>query len=156
MTEEDHFGLVAKFLPVLAKEAKEGGVVCGNVTTRWYITKGVGKHIEMSYVFPKNETSRIEMRIFCGPKEEDDDIASEIYEHFKSKKPEIEKAYGGSLTWEKGKRRKGKKRAYYIRQKYSDFQVSDVSRWGHWIERIVTDMSKLDDALTPHYINSRN
>ena len=151
MAEEDHLQLVSKFLPKLVKEANERGVVCGNhKIPKWYISTGKDG-IEMSYVFPKTKTSRIEMRIYHGKEKEDVDSAYSAFKHYLSKRSEIELAYGGPLNWNEGTRT-----AFYIRQDYHDFQLSDVSRWEYWIEKIVTDMNKLDDALRPHHSNSRN
>jgi len=157
MAEEDHLQLVSKFLTKLVKEANERGVVCGNhdedgKKPKSYVSK-VKDGIEMSYVFPKNRKkalSRIEMRIYHG--KENGDSAYSVYQHYLSKKSEIELAYGGPLNWTEGTTQK----AYYIRQDYPDFQLPDVSRWEYWIEKIVTDMNKLDDALRPHHSNSRN
>ena len=75
MAEEHHDGLLAKFLPRLAKEANERKVVCGNVTHKQWISKTVSKGMKMSYVFPKTIPARIEMWICHGKEEEDVDLA---------------------------------------------------------------------------------
>ena len=108
--------------------------------------------MKMSYVFPKTIPARIEMWICHGKEEEDVDSAHEVFKHFLSKKAEIEASYGGSLNWNY----EGRRTAFSIQQDYHDFRLSDDSKWTYWIDRIVTDMKKLDDALIPHYINSRN
>ena len=152
MAEEHHDGLLAKFLPRLAKEANERKVVCGNVTHKQWISKTVSKGMKMSYVFPKTIPARIEMWICHGKEEEDVDSAHEVFKHFLSKKAEIEASYGGSLNWNY----EGRRTAFSIQQDYHDFRLSDDSKWTYWIDKIVTDMKKLDNALIPHYINSRN
>ena len=73
-------------------------------------------------------------------------------EHFHSKKREIEADYGGPLNWNY----EGRRTAFSIQQEYPGFQLSRESDWDQWIDRIVTDMKKLDDSLVPHYINMRN
>ena len=152
MANENHDALIARFLPILAKEASDRGVVCGRVSHKQWISKSVNKGIEMSYVFPKTIPARIEMWICHGKEEADVDSAHEVFKHFLSKKTGIERSYGGSLNWNY----EGRRTAFSIQQDYHDFRLSEDSRWTYWIDRIVTDMKKLDDALIPHYINSRN
>ena len=91
-------------------------------------------------------------RLLNQEEEEDVDSAHEVFKHFLSKKTEIEASYGGSLNGNY----EGRRTAFSIQQDYHDFRLSDDSKWTYWIDRIVTDMKKLDDALIPHYINSRN
>ena len=152
MSQGNHDGLLAKFLPRLAKEAKKRKVVCGNVTHKQWISKGVAKGIKMSYVFPKTIPARIEMWICHGKEESDVEAAHEVFKHFLSKKKDIEKAYGNKLNWNYG----GRRTAFSIQQDYDDFRLSNDSKWDYWIDKIVTDMKKLDESLIPHYINSRN
>ena len=61
-------------------------------------------------------------------------------------KTEIESSYGGELNWEFPR-----KSAFAIQQDYDDFLLSDVSRWGYWVEKMVSDMKRLDDATIPYY-----
>lgn len=147
MANENHDSLIARFLPILAKEASDRGVVCGRVSHKQWISKSVNKGIEMSYVFPKVKPSRIEMRVYHGPEQEDVDSANEVFEYFLSKKSEIENSYGGSLNWSY----EGRKTAFSIQQDYPDFRLSDDSVWDHWVSKIVSDMRRLDSALEPHY-----
>jgi hypothetical protein len=149
--EERREGFRAKFLPRLARAANENGVICGNVTKVWTISKTVAKGIKMIYVIRMN-TARVEMWIYHGKKEKDVDSAYDVFKHFLSKKSEIEMAYGESLNWD----HKGRRTAFSIQQDYPDFRLSDDSKWGYWIDKMVTDMKKLDDALLPHYITSRD
>ena len=148
--EERREGLRAKFLPRLAREANEKGVICGNVTKVWTISKTVAKGIKMIYVIRMN-TARVEMWIYHGKKEKDVASAYDVFKHFLSKKSEIEMAYGESLNWD----HEGRRTAFSIQQDYPDFRLSDESKWSFWIDKMVTDMKKLDDALLPHYITSR-
>ena len=105
----------------------------------------------MIYVIRMN-TARVEMWIYHGKKEKDVDSAYDVFKHFLSKKSEIEMAYGCSLNWDY----KGRRTAFSIQQDYPDFRLSDDSKWDYWIDKMVTDMKKLDDALLPHYITSRD
>ena len=86
MAADHHDALLAKFLPRLAREANERKVVCGNVTHKQWISKGVSKGMKMSYVFPKTIPARIEMWICHGKEAEDVDAAHEVFKHFLSKK----------------------------------------------------------------------
>ena len=151
MAEEHHDAFLAKFLPMLAKEANERKVVCGNVTRKQWISKTVSKGMKMSYVFPKTIPARIEMWICHGKEVEDVEAAHEVFKHFLSKKTEIEASFGSPLNWNYG----GRRTAFSIQRDYHDFRLSDDSKWTYWIEKIVDDMKRLDDALIPHYINSR-
>ena len=151
-SEKGHDRLIAGFLPKIAKEANDRGVVCGSVRLhKSYIPKKVARGIEMSYVFPKTRPSRIEMWIYHRDYEGGTEASKDLFEHFVSKMREIEQAYGGPLTWDYG----GRRTAFSIQQEYPDLRLSDEAKWGYWIERLVTDMKKLDDALVPHYINTR-
>ena len=150
-SEERREGLRARFLPLLAKEANEKKVICGNVTKVWTISKTVAKNIKMIYVVRMN-TARVEMWIYHGKHEKDVNSAYDVFKHFLSKKSQIERDYGGALNWNYESRRT----AFSIQQDYPDFQLSDESKWNYWIDKMVTDMKKLDDALLPHYITSRD
>ncbi len=152
MAEVHHDGLIARFLPKLAREANERGVVCGRVSHKQWISKRVAKGIEMSYVFPKKMPSRVEMRIYHGKEDVEVESAHEVFKHFLSKKSEIEMSYGGPLNWNY----EGRRTAFSIQQDYHEFRLSDDSKWDFWVDKIVSDMKKLDDALIPHYINSRH
>ena len=150
-SEERREGLRAGFLPLLAKEANQKNVICGNVTKVWTISKTVAKGIKMIYVVRMN-TARVEMWIYHGKNEKDVDSAYDVFKHFLSKKSQIEMAYGSPLNWDP----KNRRTAFSIQQDYPDFQLSDESKWNYWSDRMVTDMKKLDDALLPHYITSRD
>ena len=147
-----HEALLARFLPMLARVANENGVVCGNVTPKQWISKGVAKGMKMSYVFPKRDPARVEMWIWHGKEEQDVDSAQDVFKHFMSKRSEIEESYGGPLNWDF----KGRRTAFSIQQDYPDFRLSDDSKWDYWANRMVSDMKKLDDAFIPHYITERN
>ena len=150
-SEERREGLRAGFLPLLAKEANQKNVICGNVTKVWTISKTVAKGIKMIYVVRMN-TARVEMWIYHGKNEKDVDSAYDVFKHFLSKKSQIEMAYDSPLNWDP----KNRRTAFSIQQDYPDFQLSDESKWNYWSDRMVTDMKKLDDALLPHYITSRD
>tara|TARA_B100000767_G_scaffold135555_1_gene128509 strand:+ start:139 stop:600 length:462 start_codon:yes stop_codon:yes gene_type:complete len=150
-SEERREGLRAGFLPLLAKEANQKNVICGNVTKVWTISKTVAKGIKMIYVVRMN-TARVEMWIYHGKNEKDVDSAYNVFKHFLSKKSQIEMAYGSPLNWD----HKSRRTAFSIQQDYPDFQLSDESKWNYWSDKMVTDMKKLDDALLPHYITSRD
>ena len=153
MTEDyDHDELIAKFLRKLSEAAKDKGVVCGRLQeNKPYISKQVAKGMEMNYVFHKNSPYRIEMWIYHRKEQGGVEATKEVFEHFHSKKREIESDYGGPLTWDYNRRK-----AKSIQQEYDDFQLSTESEWDQWIDRIVNDMKRLDDSLVPHYINTRN
>jgi len=151
--DHDHDRLIARFLPKLSEVANDRGVVCGTVRVhKSYIPKQVARGIEMSYVFPKTRPSRVEMWIYHRKHNGGVEASKELFEHFHSKKREIEANYGGPLNWNY----EGRRTAFSIQQEYPDFQLSRESDWDQWIDRIVTDMKKLDDSLVPHYINMRN
>jgi|TARA_B110000914_G_scaffold211668_1_gene211919 hypothetical protein len=149
--EERRENLRARFLPLLAKEANLKGVICGNVTKVWTISKTVAKGIKMIYVVRMN-TARVEMWIYHGKNEKDIDSAHDVFKHFLSKKSQIEMAYCFPLNWD----HKSRRTAFSIQQDYPEFQLSDETKWNYWIEKMVTDMKKLDDSLLPHYITSRD
>ena len=154
MTEDyDHDEFVSRFLRKLSKAAKDRGVVCGRIQeNKPYISKLVAKGIEMNYVFHKNSPYRIEMWIYHRKEQGGVEATKELFEHFLSKKDEIEESYGGPLNWNY----EGRKTAYSIQQDYPEFQLSKESEWDEWIDRIVSDMKRLDDSLIPFYINTRN
>ena len=149
--EDRREGLRARFLPLLAKEAKDRNVICGNVTKVWTISITVAKGIKMIYVVRMN-TARVEMWIYHGKHEKDVDSAYDVFKHFLSKKSQIERAYGGPLNWDY----EGRRTAFSIQQDYPDFQLLDESKWNYWIDKMVTDMKKLDHALLPYYLTSRD
>ena len=150
-SEERRENLRVKFLPLLAKEASQKNVICGNVTKVWSISKTVAKGIKMIYVVRMN-TARVEMWIYHGKNDKDVDSAHDVFNHFLSKKSQIEEAYGGPLNWNY----EGRRTAFSIQQDYPDFQLSDESKWNYWIEKMVNDMKKLDQALLPHYMTHRD
>ena len=150
-SEDRREGLRARFLPLLAKEAKARNVICGNVTKVWTISMTVAKGIKMIYVVRMN-TARVEMWIYHGKHEKDVDSAYNVFKHFLSKKSQIERAYGGPLNWDY----EGRRTAFSIQQDYPDFQLSDESKWNYWIDKMVTDMKKIDHALLPYYVTSRD
>ena len=154
--EDDHHDhLIAEFLPRLSDAANSRGVVCGHVRVdKSYIPKQVARGIEMSYVFPKRKSlpARIEMWIYHRKHSGGVEASKELFEHFLSKKDEIEESYGGPLNWNY----EGRKTTYSIQQDYPEFQLSKESEWDEWIDRIVSDMKRLDDSLVPFYINIRN
>ena len=149
--EERRENLRARFLPLLANEANQKNVICGNVTKVWSISKTVAKGIKMIYVVRMN-TARVEMWIYHGKNDKDVDSAHDVFKHFLSKKSQIEEAYGGPLNWNY----EGRRTAFSIQQDYPDFQLSEESKWNHWIEKMVNDMKKLDEALLDHYITNRS
>ena len=149
--EEQREGLRAKFLPLLTRSANEQGVICGNVTKDWIISKTVAKGIKMIYVIRMN-TARVEMWIYHGKMEKDVDSAYDVFKYFLSKKSEIEMSYGRSLNWD----HKSRRTAFSIQYDYPNFRLSDDSKWDYWIDRMVTDMKKLDDSLLPHYLTTRD
>ena len=149
--EERRENLRARFLPLLANEANKKNVICGNVTKVWSISKTVATGIKMIYVVRMN-TARVEMWIYHGKNDRDVDSAHDVFKHFLSKKSQIEEAYGGPLNWNY----EGRRTAFSIQQDYPDFQLSDESKWNHWIEKMVNDMKKLDEALLDHYITNRS
>lgn len=149
--EERRENLRARFLPLLANEANQKNVICGNVTKVWSISKTVAKGIKMIYVVRMN-TARVEMWIYHGKNDSDVSSAYDVFKHFLSKKSQIEEAYGGPLNWNY----EGRRTAFSIQQDYPDFQLSDESKWNYWIEKMVNDMKKLDEALLRHYMTNRD
>ena len=84
-SEERREGLRARFLPLLAKEANQNDVICGNVTKVWTISNTVAKGIKMIYVVRMN-TARVEMWIYHGKNQKDVDSSYDVFKHFLSKK----------------------------------------------------------------------
>jgi len=152
--EERHEGFRSRFLTKLAEEANARGVICGNANYSWSISKAVSrlrnavpKGINMNYVISM-DSARVEMWIYHGSEQEGADSAYEVFRrHFLSNKSEIEKAYGASLNWDSPNRTTG----VSVQQDYPDFRLSDVPRWDYWVDKMVTDMKKLDEALIAHY-----
>ena len=148
-------GLQIRFLTKLANKAEKQGVICGNVTTKNWISKSVGKlrnspfkgRVNLTYWIHMEE-ARVEWWIWCGKEREDVDSAFAIFsEYLLANKSEVERAYGGPLNWDSPIR----KTAFSIQQDYPDFLLSDIPRWDYWIGKMLTDMKKLDDATRRHY-----
>ena len=147
-------GLRFRFLTKLAEEANKRGVVCGNVTTKNWISKSVGSsrnsviegRISLTY-WIHMESARVEWWLWIGKEEDQIEAARMSFDmHIRSNKTEIESSYGGELNWEFPR-----KSAFAIQQDYDDFLLSDVSRWSYWVEKMVGDMKRLDDATIPYY-----
>ena len=93
------------------------------------------------------ESARVEWWLWIGKEEDQIEAARMSFDmHIRSNKTEIESSYGGELNWEFPR-----KSAFAIQQDYDDFLLSDVSRWGYWVEKMVSDMKRLDDATIPYY-----
>ena len=142
-------GLRSKFIPMIVNEAKKCGVVTGNATSGWTIRKTVASGIKMIYVVRMLE-ARVEMWIHLGSSAVEFDESAGIFDHFYSKKDQIENAYGGELTWD----HPGRRTAFSIQQDYHDFDLRETDKWSMWVEKMVNDMEKLDAALKPHYISN--
>jgi len=147
-------GLRYRFLTKLAKEANGQGVICGNVTTKNWISKQVGKsrnsiiegRISLTY-WIHMESARVEWWIWIGKEQEEVEAARHAFDRcIRSNKSEIEASYGGLLNWDFPR-----KSAFSVQQDYPDFRLSDLSRWDYWIGKMVSDMKRLDDATLPHY-----
>ena len=104
----------------------------------------------MIYVI-RSRLARVEMWIYHGSSDDEVESAGGLFDQFTAKKQEIEHAYGGSLNWS----HTGRKTAFSIQQDYLDFDLRQEDRWEEWIERMVSDMQRLDAALLPHYRSSR-
>jgi hypothetical protein len=141
-------GLRSKFIPMIVNEAKKRGVVTGNATSGWTIRKTVASGIQMIYVVRMLE-ARVEMWIHLGSSAVNFDESAGIFDHFYAKKNQIENAYGGELTWD----HPGRRTAFSIQQDYHDFDLRETDKWNMWVEKMVSDMEKLDVALKPHYIS---
>ena len=141
--------LRSKFIPMIVSEAKKRGVVTGNATRGWTIRKTVASGIKMIYVVRMLE-ARVEMWIHLGSSAVEFDESSGMFDHFYAKKDQIENAYGEELNWDNP----GRRTAFSIQQDYYDFDLRDTDKWSMWVEKMVSDMEKLDAALKPHYISN--
>ena len=147
MAKDD--GLFSAFLTELVAHAKKNGVITGNSTSGKTVRKTVASGVQMIYVTRKTK-ARVEMWIYKGSTSEKIAEARDIFDNFYARKEEIEAHYGAELSWDHPNRRS----AFSIQQDYNDFTLNQTERWGDWIERMVTDMKRLDEALSPHYIKN--
>jgi len=149
-TRSDLEGLRSRFIPQLVEHARSRGVISGNATKGWTVRKTVAPGVQMIYVI-RSRLARVEMWIYQGSSDDEVESAGDLFDQFTAKKQEIEHAYGGSLNWS----HRGRKTAFSIQQDYLDFDLRQEDRWEEWIERMVSDMQRLDAALLPHYRSTR-
>lgn len=108
-----------------------------------YIGTGAGKTgLAFNYCVTQNKT-RAELYIDRGSQEENDMIFRELY----TSKDEIEREYGGELSWE---RLEGKKSCRIAKRIDRGGYRSDEEHWPAIHERMIDSMVRLQSALRPH------
>ena len=147
MAQDDQ--LFSEFLTKLVEHAKKKNVITGENTSGKTVRKTVASGIQMIYVTRKTK-ARVEMWIYKGSTSEKIAEARDIFDHFYAKRTEIEADYRGELSWDHPNRRS----AFSIQQDYDDFRLNQTNQWDEWIEQMVADMKRLDEALSPHYIKN--
>ncbi len=109
-----------------------------------WIATGAGKSgISHNYVVWEHETA-VELYIDRGKESEKQNKS--IFDKLARKKAQIEKAFDGSLEWQ----RLDTRRASRIRKKIEKGGWRDPERWPKIAETTVEAMVRLEAALSPH------
>ncbi len=142
-----------EFWNYLLERAKEKTKLHANISPGIYSWVGTGAGIggvSFNYVIGKND-SKVELYI-DKDKEVGGDGNKQLFDKIKSQKEQIEKAFGGDLSWE----RLDNKRASRIAKHFNNGGYRDKEKWDSISDAMIDSMIKLEKILSPILMKIKN
>jgi hypothetical protein len=146
-SDPERYRLRLKFWEALLNRPKAKGTRHANITVRGkyhYIGAGSGvRGLPFNYVIREDEaTAELYIDRGAGTAAENKDIFDRLHQH----KAEIERDFGGPLSWQRLNDKQGCRIAYNVTGGYR----SDESKWPAIQDAMIDAMGRLEKALTPH------